>query len=609
MSTKEPYLGISKSLMYTLVELYFHTSYNASFLLHKTQFLESLAAGTAAPHVILAICAAAANFYRDCNGDPTLKNHGFMIEWANRAGELVFQDVQNFHKDNIVTFSILALFWYTQGSWRLCYLFKGTAALYYKETLAFCSMLEALDLQTFKLKTHWSLKYSAVAYGPLISRSANWADFEDGISRSPPICLESGGSNGGVYAELIKGMTVWASVFSLIKSPESSISERMTGVYALDNDVVRWWSEVPPTLKLDVSNIATIPKDQVSNILLLNLIYHQSICALHASVIPLFSWSIADDSWSSARRSSAQIAFEHACTASTLMDAVYSVHTGIILTNSFIAYAAYSGCAIQIPFMWCLNKNVKSRAIANVRTNVMIIRAMAPYWKFAALLEIHFTCVYKIHERHALTSPLEDEPKNMDIGKFLDFKIRARYARTSILGFVEILRSQGDGFVEAGEECNDLGIQDGDSQNLQQMGQRPSGNSEAAASVVLEQRDEVELPVPLFPPSASSQSRLPDLCSTSASTPLKTSWPPAHENTWQETGRLEEQFPARLPNASAAEEPQSFDLCHPFFDPALLDLFPDGEMPDLGQFETMPATPHDPISEAWDTSGIAPPDT
>lgn len=177
-----------------------------------------------------------------------------------------------------------------------------------------------------------------------------------------------------------------ASVFSLIKLPESSISERMTRIYALDNDVANWWSEVPSTLKLDMANIATIPKDQVSNILHLNLIYHQSICALHASVIPLFSWSVADDSWSSARQSCAQIAFEHACTASALMNAVYSAHPGIILTNSFIAYTAYSGCAIQIPFMWCLNENVKSQANTNVRTNIMIIRAMAPYWKFASLL-------------------------------------------------------------------------------------------------------------------------------------------------------------------------------------------------------------------------------
>ncbi len=48
-----------------------------------------------------------------------------MIEWAKRAGKLVFQDAENLHEDNIVTFSILALFWYSQGSWRLCYLHKG----------------------------------------------------------------------------------------------------------------------------------------------------------------------------------------------------------------------------------------------------------------------------------------------------------------------------------------------------------------------------------------------------------------------------------------------------------------------------------------------------
>jgi len=54
-----------------------------------------------------------------------LRDHGFMIEWAKRAGTLVFQDVQSLSAENIVTFSILSLFWYTQGSWRLCYLYKG----------------------------------------------------------------------------------------------------------------------------------------------------------------------------------------------------------------------------------------------------------------------------------------------------------------------------------------------------------------------------------------------------------------------------------------------------------------------------------------------------
>ena len=59
-SEEEQYLGIPKSLVSTLVELYFDNVYNAALLLHKRLFLESLAAGTARPHVVLSVCAFAA---------------------------------------------------------------------------------------------------------------------------------------------------------------------------------------------------------------------------------------------------------------------------------------------------------------------------------------------------------------------------------------------------------------------------------------------------------------------------------------------------------------------------------------------------------------------
>lgn len=51
------YLGIPPSLLETLVEVYYQNVYNASLLLHKRLFLESLAAGTARPHVVLSVCA------------------------------------------------------------------------------------------------------------------------------------------------------------------------------------------------------------------------------------------------------------------------------------------------------------------------------------------------------------------------------------------------------------------------------------------------------------------------------------------------------------------------------------------------------------------------
>lgn len=63
MRSRSPYLGIAESLMYTLVDVYFENSYNASLLLRKDRFLESLVAGTVEPHLILSVCAYAAKYF------------------------------------------------------------------------------------------------------------------------------------------------------------------------------------------------------------------------------------------------------------------------------------------------------------------------------------------------------------------------------------------------------------------------------------------------------------------------------------------------------------------------------------------------------------------
>ncbi len=77
-----------------------------------------------------------------------------------------------------------------------------------------------------------------------------------------------------------------------------------------------------------------------------------------------------------------------------------------------------------------------------------------------------FGCLFRIHERRSVD--LEDEPKNIDIKKLVDFKINAADARTSILGFTEILRSKDHGYANPGEENDDLGIQDQTSQIVPQ---------------------------------------------------------------------------------------------------------------------------------------------
>ena len=201
----------------------------------------------------------------------------------------------------------------------------------------------------------------------------------------------------------------------------------------------------------------------------------------------------------------------------------------------------------------------------------------------------------------------------MDIKKLLDFKLNAVYARTSILGFVEILRSQGDGFANPGEESNDLGIQDDDIQSLQRIGQTALNNREEATKALQEQNSGAELQVPPLPASISTQTRLQNQSRTSSSLSQQIPEPTAHLQFTEEQYQQERQPQAELSSASApygvnqfGNEQQSFDVCHPFFDPAMLDLFPDGEMPDLSQFETVPMNFYDLEFEDWNMSSTAP---
>lgn len=57
---QEHYLGIPSTLLSSLIDVFYSHIYNASLLLHKRLFLESLTRGTARPHLVLSVCAFAA---------------------------------------------------------------------------------------------------------------------------------------------------------------------------------------------------------------------------------------------------------------------------------------------------------------------------------------------------------------------------------------------------------------------------------------------------------------------------------------------------------------------------------------------------------------------
>ncbi|RSM10392.1 hypothetical protein CDV31_007268 [Fusarium ambrosium] len=155
-------------------------------------------------HVLLSICAWGANFYRDESGSLTLKDQGFMIEWAKKAGKLVFQEVEELHEDNLVTFFNLALFWHSQGSWRISYLHK--------------------EIQTLAL--------------PWPERG-----FREGVLKAPPCFLGLKGSSQSIFAELIRGLTLWCEVVSAVKSPEVGLDRKIADIFSIENKLSVWWEE------------------------------------------------------------------------------------------------------------------------------------------------------------------------------------------------------------------------------------------------------------------------------------------------------------------------------------------------------------------------------
>jgi hypothetical protein len=150
----ENYLvDIPSSLVSSLVDVYFSHVYNASLLLHRQTFERELSSGTAKSHVILSVCAFASmlvskppfsskflmagfSFYRNVNSGGVLDDSGFTYHWAERAGKLVFQELEEPHDDNIVTFINLALFWYSQGSWRRSFMLKGSQVVGLRRPMA-----------------------------------------------------------------------------------------------------------------------------------------------------------------------------------------------------------------------------------------------------------------------------------------------------------------------------------------------------------------------------------------------------------------------------------------------------------------------------------------
>ena len=208
---------------------------------------------------------------------------------------------------------------------------------------------------------------------------------------------------------------------------------------------------------------------------------------------------------------------------------------------------------------------------------------------------------------------MEDEPRSADVAKLLNFKVHAVHARTSILGFVDILRAQGEGYVKQGEESTDLGIQDNETQNLPQGAHGTTNSNEDATNAVPQQNKQTQptmfsLSAPIPSQSVSQGSGL-----GSGSLSQQTFEGAIHDSVIRGLRPHIERSRSEIPNAFVPlgtghldYEQHGFDVVHPFFDPAMLDDLPDSELLDLSQFGPLPMSLYDLELGDWTVSSVGP---
>lgn len=198
--------------------------------------------------------------------------------------------------------------------------------------------------------------------------------------------LKSTESSQSIFGELVKAMALWSAVVALIKKSDSSFASRLVEIQNLDGRIHEARSSLDKYFHLSCGSMSSVSPDDLSKLLLLHIIYHQCFCSIHSSIVPLFSWSACDGVFSYAHQLSAQTAFEHANSVSALLQTALNLSWDSRRMPSFIGYAAYCACAIQTPFLWCSQPDVKQRAVCNILANLKTLQIVGRNWEFIKVL-------------------------------------------------------------------------------------------------------------------------------------------------------------------------------------------------------------------------------
>lgn len=420
------YIGIPSALVLKLIDTFCSCLYSSSLLVHRTSLTADFTAKRAQPHLILSICALASSFYQTADKANAFRDNGFSREWAEQAARLLFGEAERADEAKVVSFTNLCLFWYGHGDWKRALVHEGNALIHLRLT-SLSSTKSPTSSGTLSTELSNRRFWAAYVINQYVSEpTASFSDatiakvwlpcredqFEaNALSPSTPATLRDDVRTSSIFAEVVRITVLWSSVYKLIRETTQDPAAKLTAVNQLDARLRQWRAGLPGCFASVLDNSTTAVDDARlrSALLILHIIYHQCVCALHASVVPLFSLRPSTSGQLAnlySQRLSAQMAYEHAGHIATLAHQVLARHPDDAFRwSGFVGFALYCACAIQLPFLWSVEPETVERVRAHIRANLETMAKIGRNWRYVLNLAVHVRRLYRYHSTDAVALP------------------------------------------------------------------------------------------------------------------------------------------------------------------------------------------------------------
>lgn len=409
-----------------LIEIFFARLYNAHFLYHKETFVADFAANRVPDFVALAVFASASIFLRQSpgksqqvTGDDGDGDFGLSMlsaagwarqgdEWANAACQRALMQADLPRIEVLQACQSLGLYWWAIGERERTHIHSHNAYMN--------ARLLGLHVQTddpdpmsdeIRRRLFWACWINqCIGQENASFKGEPWKDAiglkfpssEESWRAGRPYSNEMFDEKGNIVScdgselipipsesgELIKLIGLWWEVqrFSKVPSEETlhDASRKIAGLLELDRRMAKVYDSFHPHLQFVNATTFTSPKIDKYRLLTLHLLYRASNCALHSSIVPLFSNSTTNPHVSKkVVRLSAEESVKHAALILDMATAFMSSRPDISRLPSIVGFAMFVASTIQFKSLGAQRK-LQTYGTSRFRAAIFILDRLKEYW-------------------------------------------------------------------------------------------------------------------------------------------------------------------------------------------------------------------------------------